>query len=592
MKQVSFKIYLFAFFAYCMLAGSLLFHLHQSSSDLNDSIERIVSDFHVKRHAISEMSESTKNRLLMVVQMLGNDDPIETNDIYSSFLEQGTRFLKARDLIENLPLSDAEELEIIKISDTASLIAPQLRLIAADLLVKNDIDEITERVFSLIPSQQHVTDSYNALIESITDQASAQQTKLHDNIVHNQRLILALSISFGIVGIIILILAYQNQHTLNQARQQAEQQRRQADLQRQRAENANHEKSLFLANMSHELRTPMHAILSFASLALKKAEDEKQVRFLENIRTSGIRLTTLLNDLLDLSKLEAGKMQAEYAEQDIKILIEQALNEVSSLLMKKNISVDLSAPDQHYQCMIDQKLMCQVFVNLLSNAIKFSPDNSQLEVNLQQLHKDFNQVKQAVLRIEFIDAGIGIPADELDSIFEKFVQSSKTKTNAGGTGLGLPITKEIIELHKGKIWAESPPRGRLQGAAFFIEMPALQVLDNQVSIANIQDAIDSHLEWRKFLDEKILHQQKCTDMNTPILSNENLCSLGQWINAGQLQCADLEALKAAHREFHFLAGECIAYCEMNQFSRAREKNLEFHQASDRVIELLNSAKSA
>jgi signal transduction histidine kinase len=128
-------------------------------------------------------------------------------------------------------------------------------------------------------------------------------------------------------------------------------QQRTAELEiaKEKAETANQEKSEFLANMSHELRTPMHAILSFASLALKKSEDKKQTRFLQNIRTSGIRLTNLLNDLLDLSKLEAGKMDGEFIKQDLTTLIEQSIAEMSSLLSDKQIAIKLNS-HEHYDC--------------------------------------------------------------------------------------------------------------------------------------------------------------------------------------------------------------------------------------------------
>ena len=114
---------------------------------------------------------------------------------------------------------------------------------------------------------------------------------------------------------------------------------------------------------------------------LHKVEDKKIIRYLQNIRTSGIRLTDLLNDLLDLSKLESGKMKADLKEQDLTLLVEQALSEVDSLLKEKLINVDIKTT-RHFDCMIDRKLMTQVIINLLSNSIKFSPEYSSIKIGI------------------------------------------------------------------------------------------------------------------------------------------------------------------------------------------------------------------
>ncbi len=224
------------------------------------------------------------------------------------------------------------------------------------------------------------------------------------------------------------------------------------------ATQANASKSEFLSNMSHELRTPLHGILSFARIGLKKYETanaDNLFKYFDRINTSGERLLALLNDLLDLSKLEAGKMQISKQKQSLlsiakNCVAEQSasLNEKQQILLWENEICDTEA-------YFDSGLISQVMANLLSNAIKFTPERKVIKIRFSKI--DYQN--QPAIQLSVEDRGIGIPKDELGCVFDKFIQSSKTKTNAGGTGLGLAICQNIIDLHKGKIWAESIEAG-------------------------------------------------------------------------------------------------------------------------------------
>ncbi|MBF0622854.1 MAG: response regulator [Magnetococcales bacterium] len=256
-------------------------------------------------------------------------------------------------------------------------------------------------------------------------------------------------------------------------------------IERKRAEEAawkaSQARTEFLANISHELRTPLHGILGFAERGHKKALDEETPRetlkrYFHYTRTSGNRLLALLNDLLDLSKLDAGRMRFEMGSNDIRPVIDEAVVEFSSLALERGLSVDVQSQTDQSTAWCDPEKMLQVFRNLLSNAIKFSPESSTITITVSLRHLPGGRRRsdpQRLPGLEVIvqDQGIGIPDKELETIFAKFTQSTKTKTGAGGTGLGLAICREIIDAHKGQIWAENSEQG---GALFHLLLPVTE----------------------------------------------------------------------------------------------------------------------
>jgi PAS domain S-box-containing protein len=252
-----------------------------------------------------------------------------------------------------------------------------------------------------------------------------------------------------------------------------------ADLLRAKeaAEQANRAKSDFLANISHELRTPMHAVLSFARIGQVKADTagpEKLKGYFEHIRASGQRLLDLVNDLLDLSKLEAGRMEYAMARTDLRRRVEEVLHELQPLLDGKNLQCALTVSTRDCHVLGDARRLDQVIRNLVGNAIKFTPEGRGIALELAAAEmpagrraSDAGRMQPA-LRLTVTDEGIGIPEEELEAVFGKFAQSSLTGTGAGGTGLGLAICREIVQAHRGIIQARSRPEG---GAALDVLLP-------------------------------------------------------------------------------------------------------------------------
>lgn len=251
-------------------------------------------------------------------------------------------------------------------------------------------------------------------------------------------------------------------------------------VQTEKAEMANRAKSEFLANMSHELRTPMHAILGFSSLGsnkVSKVDNKKISGYFMRINESGQRLLFLLNDLLDLSKLEAGRMDFDFAENDLQESITIIVDELAPLFIERSLTVDVEPSSVNTLAMYDSEKIEQVIRNLLSNAIKFTPDGMSILIYFEEtlLHSRQDPSQEALIpavTVSIMDQGTGIPEDELGTIFEKFVQSSKTESGAGGTGLGLSISKQIIEGHGGIIKASNS--GNDSGAIFTFSLPRKQ----------------------------------------------------------------------------------------------------------------------
>ena len=236
---------------------------------------------------------------------------------------------------------------------------------------------------------------------------------------------------------------------------------------------ANHEmeramrmKDEFLASMSHELRTPLTGILGLSEalqLQTYGALNEKQLRALKNIETSGRHLLELINDILDLSKIEAGKLDMQLAPCSVAEICQASLQLIKGMAHKKQLSVSFVTKPATLRVQADARRLKQTLVNLLSNAVKFTPEGGSLGIEVEQAQGE------AMARITVWDTGIGIATENLDRLFQPFVQlDSSLARQHSGTGLGLSLVKRMTELHHGKIEVQSNPG---QGSRFTLSIP-------------------------------------------------------------------------------------------------------------------------
>jgi len=223
-------------------------------------------------------------------------------------------------------------------------------------------------------------------------------------------------------------------------------------------------KSEFLASMSHELRTPLHTIIGFTELLAEELEgplNEKQKRFVQHVHQDSVHLLALINDILDLSKIEAGRMELEFESFDAREVIQGALDGIHNAARSKNISIEYQIQDQ---CFVraDRLRLREILTNLLSNAVKFTPEGGSIVVDASPL--------DGMIRFSVSDTGIGIAPEDQGVIFDKFRQvSSTTRGVREGTGLGLAIVKHLVELHGGELSLESAVG---HGSRFAFSVPA------------------------------------------------------------------------------------------------------------------------
>lgn len=245
------------------------------------------------------------------------------------------------------------------------------------------------------------------------------------------------------------------------------------------AESTDRAKSEFLANMSHELKTPLNAIIGFSEAMVSGIYgpiNERHREYLNDIMVSGENLLSLINDILDLSKLESGSVGLETGEFSLRELIKSSSGIFKEKMAKHRIRLDYHLDDAPDEIVADQRKLKQIVVNLLSNAIKFTPDDGTIRIAARQLNNGGSEGKKEtpgeegkVLEISIEDTGIGIAKEDIPKLFQSFQQlESPYQKKYGGTGLGLFLAKRLVELHGGNIRVESE---KGEGAKFIFSIP-------------------------------------------------------------------------------------------------------------------------
>lgn len=256
------------------------------------------------------------------------------------------------------------------------------------------------------------------------------------------------------------------------------------------AKAATQSKNEFLANMSHELRTPLNAIIGFAEILSEKTFGDlnpRQERYVSNILTSGHNLLKLINNILDLAKVESGRIELEFEPLDIAPCIGDVVTHIKVQAISKNIAMNLDMDSSLPLVKADASKIKQILHHLVSNAVKFTPENGKVDI---QAHSANGKNDQPVVCISVKDSGIGITEEDQGRVFGEFTQiDSSYGRQQPGTGLGLALTKRYVELHGGRIWVESKGVAG-EGSTFMVELPAqIPEIDPQVGEGALEEII-------------------------------------------------------------------------------------------------------
>lgn len=300
---------------------------------------------------------------------------------------------------------------------------------------------------------------------------------------------ITLFLSLSLMGIVLWLGRRSNQILLksqNELEEKVAERTKELSTARKKAEEANQAKSVFLANMSHEIRTPMNAILGFSEILENQIKNPIQNSYLSAIRSSGKTLLNLINDILDLSKIEAGKMELHPTSTSITFLFQEIQSLFSQKIEEKGLDFVIDIVDDVPDVLlIDENRLRQVLINLIGNALKFTDQgNIKLSVSSKLNSEGIRNLKIAVQ-----DSGVGIPSDQKDLIFKAFEQKKGQDINQyGGSGLGLAITRKIVEMMGGSIIVVSEEG---EGSIF-------TVIFNDVQVASINELKDDTDQWFDF----------------------------------------------------------------------------------------------
>lgn len=433
-----------------------------------------------------DIVESARARTRLIGQIIFVDDPFEKDRLNQELDGEAGIFSRARQALTELPLSDHEQKLLERQGNHASVVLPAQRQLT-DLVMndpENTKNEATRLLYEVIfPGQGMIIDEILDLAsfqKSIIDESTAHATSIQHNYENIQRLIYAaVLLAVTMLSVLLVQRTARVERQLKHARDDAEEAYRQlqthhqnlellvtertAELEKTKDEavQANQAKSEFLSRMSHELRTPMNAILGFAQLLELDELSVNQRDGVSEILSAGNHLLSLINEILDLAKIEAGKTTLSREAIDLNELIDECTVLTKPLLAARGINISTETTVEAAHVWADRVRTKQVLLNLLSNAVKYNRDHGQIVVRLAPGNT-------GMIRTTVRDTGMGISEDKIPFLFDAFNRLGAENTQVEGAGIGLTISKKLVEAMAGNITVTSTVG---VGSEFAVELP-------------------------------------------------------------------------------------------------------------------------
>ena len=448
-----------------LTAGYLIVNGYRNAQIVHENTAEAINNHQLKRNLLTTMYNASQERSVILLKMNIEANPFNLDDMKMQMGEQAGIFIQARQKLITLSLSKKEK-EILEKQKTAAMKNAPLQDHVAQLFLDGKSSEATELLIKrAIPGQHTMRDLINETIEEFDKDSEQLIEDIRQNFEENNSISLLLGalLVFTSIAIIIVVmtrLSRQEEKIIKNALKQARR--------------ANKAKSEFLSRMSHELRTPLHAIIAFSDLILyEKDLKPKLEKHIQHINTAGSHLLTLIDDVLDLAKIESGKLTVLVEPVKLQAVLEECYSLIKPIAL--NAGIRLSFDTQvDYIVNADHTSLKQALLNLLSNAVKYNRQQGVVTVSYE-LKNDKR------LRINVIDTGKGLSAKQQKQLFMPFERMDAGFSDVKGTGIGLTIAQQLIDMMGGTIGVKSTEG---EGSNFWIEL----VLNDEQKVTQPESA--------------------------------------------------------------------------------------------------------